>query len=188
MALLRGSILLVASAALAPWTSAATPATAGDAATPDMALAADDECLVGSGSPSCAVNALQARTEKAQAAMGGKQAAEASTALSVNASTAAAADEGGQCSADTTGSCVFFGCRGWRGPTKCERGRCICSIGYCAQRGICVQRDSCSVVTSGTCNIMSCAESRGATECRGGKCVCKSGYCVGKDSGSCVKR
>mmetsp|Transcript_18499 Transcript_18499/g.50187 ORF Transcript_18499/g.50187 Transcript_18499/m.50187 type:complete len:196 (-) Transcript_18499:97-684(-) len=156
----------------------------------EAAFISDDECVAGGSSPGCAVNALQARSGKVHAQANNEatrvahiEAAAAAHAQAANASKAVGS-EGDMCQADTAGSCVWLGCSSWRGPTKCERGRCLCSTGYCAKQGICTERGTCNIVTSGTCNVLSCAASRGQTKCRGGQCVCKSGFCA-DSSGKC---
>jgi len=37
-----------------------------------------------------------------------------------------------ECLKDTSGTCGFYNCHDWRGPTVCEDGRCRCPEGLCA--------------------------------------------------------
>mmetsp|Transcript_21028 Transcript_21028/g.39098 ORF Transcript_21028/g.39098 Transcript_21028/m.39098 type:complete len:1840 (-) Transcript_21028:122-5641(-) len=47
-----------------------------------------------------------------------------------------------KCKRNTGGTCQWSACYAWRGPTKCEGGKCLCQEGYCSVHGKCVKQET----------------------------------------------
>jgi len=90
------------------------------------------------------------------------------------------------CPRDTYGTCSVTRCDESRGPSRCDRGRCLCQPDHCAFGGACYPRkpQACKEDTGGTCTVTWCRSWRGTSACDGGKCMCKKGGCAW--AGRCV--
>lgn len=89
-------------------------------------------------------------------------------------------DDGDNCPTDTYGTCTVTHCAFTRGPTTCDRGKCMCKPGHCAFAGVCYPKRAteCLADTGGACHIGWCRGWRGETACEDGRCMCKKGGCV----------
>jgi len=89
----------------------------------------------------------------------------------------------GQCipNGSTGGTCRVRKCSKSRGPTVCQRGQCVCPLGYCAMGGKCFNSlRQCPTATGGTCRVRGCKGKRGKTTCSKGSCICSPGHCAYK--------